>query len=102
MLLNPVNFNDEIKLVLMGRGESGQSTIGKQMRLIFAKECKEGFPVDERRFYRRAIHANAIQSLTEVLHTMMRMKTSFADRQRDADRKSFFLETQSTTSTGES
>ncbi|RMJ28279.1 hypothetical protein PHISP_00842 [Aspergillus sp. HF37] len=45
-----------IKILLLGAGESGKSTIIKQMRIIHA----QGFPEDERRQTRAVIYSNII------------------------------------------
>lgn len=53
----------EIKMLLLGAGESGKSTIVKQMRLTY------GYPfADEERYgYREVMAANALQSMQTVL-----------------------------------
>eukprot|EP00252_Welwitschia_mirabilis_P007697 TRINITY_DN19338_c0_g2_i2.p1 TRINITY_DN19338_c0_g2~~TRINITY_DN19338_c0_g2_i2.p1 ORF type:complete len:106 (-),score=18.61 TRINITY_DN19338_c0_g2_i2:36-353(-) len=47
------------KLLLLGAGESGKSTIFKQIRLLF----QTGFDEQERRTYTSVIHANVYQSI---------------------------------------
>jgi len=52
--------DEEIKkLLLLGAGESGKSTLFKQMIQIYGK----GFPEDERRTYTPIIHNNIISSM---------------------------------------
>mmetsp|Transcript_28798 Transcript_28798/g.56073 ORF Transcript_28798/g.56073 Transcript_28798/m.56073 type:complete len:368 (+) Transcript_28798:103-1206(+) len=47
------------KLLLLGAGESGKSTLFKQMTLIYG----QGFPEKERMNYRRIIHSNTISAM---------------------------------------
>eukprot|EP00249_Psilotum_nudum_P024797 c29296_g1_i2 orf=329-1480(+) len=51
------------KLLLLGAGESGKSTIFKQLKVLF----QTGFDDMERRSYIPAIHANVYQSI-KILH----------------------------------
>eukprot|EP01103_Thecamoeba_quadrilineata_P001046 TRINITY_DN10924_c0_g1_i1.p1 TRINITY_DN10924_c0_g1~~TRINITY_DN10924_c0_g1_i1.p1 ORF type:complete len:348 (+),score=67.12 TRINITY_DN10924_c0_g1_i1:113-1156(+) len=53
----------EIKLLLLGTGESGKSTIAKQLRIIH----QNGFSDQDRRNYRDTIHSNVISSVRTVL-----------------------------------
>mmetsp|Transcript_8861 Transcript_8861/g.22286 ORF Transcript_8861/g.22286 Transcript_8861/m.22286 type:complete len:349 (-) Transcript_8861:92-1138(-) len=55
----------EVKLLLLGAGDSGKSTIAKQIKIIFMK----GFTDTERRKYCTVIHKNVIRS-THLLVTM--------------------------------
>eukprot|EP00026_Physarum_polycephalum_P008575 Phypoly_transcript_08663.p1 GENE.Phypoly_transcript_08663~~Phypoly_transcript_08663.p1 ORF type:complete len:358 (+),score=63.37 Phypoly_transcript_08663:225-1298(+) len=57
----------EMKLLLLGAGESGKSTIAKQMRIIH----NSGFPEHERRIYRSVVYDNifnAIRILLAAVH----------------------------------
>jgi len=56
-------IDGEIKLLLLGAGESGKSTIAKQIRLIH----KEEFTPDERSYYKTIIHSNAFTCLKTIL-----------------------------------
>lgn len=51
------------KLLLLGAGESGKSTLFKQMLLIYG----HGFTPKERESYRSVIHANLIMSMQELI-----------------------------------
>ncbi|ORX84853.1 guanine nucleotide-binding protein alpha-2 subunit [Basidiobolus meristosporus CBS 931.73] len=53
----------EIKILLLGAGESGKSTILKQMRLIH----NYGFTSQEREVYRTVIFRNAAQAIRDLL-----------------------------------
>jgi len=53
---------EEIKLLLLGAGESGKSTILKQMRLL----SKQEFDDSERRSFKRIIFSNIISSMKSI------------------------------------
>merc|ERR1712137_1092587 len=53
----------EVKLLLLGAGESGKSTIIKQIRIILMK----GFTKDEALSFRDVIHGNTIISMRSLL-----------------------------------
>jgi len=52
------DFEDEIRLLLLGAGESGKSTIAKQMKIIHMN----GFSTEEKDEYMNAIHINIWES----------------------------------------
>ncbi|EWC43699.1 guanine nucleotide-binding protein alpha-2 subunit [Drechslerella stenobrocha 248] len=56
----------EVKLLLLGAGESGKSTILKQMRLIYAA----GFSKADREQYRGIIFTNITESMRLILEAM--------------------------------
>ena len=56
-------LENEIKLLLLGAGESGKSTISKQMKIIYLK----GFTDNERRPYREIIFSNIIMSMRSLV-----------------------------------
>ena len=78
-----VTKNLEIKLLLLGAGESGKSTIVKQMRVIH----DDGYTPGERKQYRTVIHSNTIQSLFAILNAMKKLGIDFADEDRIQDVK---------------
>ena len=51
--------SDKVKLLLLGAGESGKSTIFKQMKVIYGKQYTD----DERRQARPTIYSNVIASI---------------------------------------
>jgi guanine nucleotide-binding protein subunit alpha len=55
-----------IKILLLGAGESGKSTIIKQMRIIHSG----GFPEDERRQTRAVIYSNIVVAFKVLLDIM--------------------------------
>ncbi|KAI8096793.1 G protein alpha subunit [Halteromyces radiatus] len=64
--MEKINMRNEVKLLLLGAGESGKSTILKQMKLIH----DEGFSQDERIAYTEIIFSNTIQSMRVILEAM--------------------------------
>ncbi|KAI8381194.1 heterotrimeric G protein alpha subunit B [Radiomyces spectabilis] len=61
-----IKLRNEVKLLLLGAGESGKSTIVKQMKLIH----DGGFTREERLAYRTVIFSNTIQSMRVILEAM--------------------------------
>ena len=57
---------------ILGATESGKSTMLKQIRLIH----KSDFSLEERLMFKPIIHANAIQSMSIILHAVERMSTN--------------------------
>ncbi|CAL8095904.1 unnamed protein product [Calicophoron daubneyi] len=56
----------EVKLLLLGAGECGKSTILKQMKIIHG----QGYPEEERKEYVSIIFANIVQSMIKILKAM--------------------------------
>uniref|UniRef100_A0A915JK68 Guanine nucleotide-binding protein G(I) subunit alpha n=1 Tax=Romanomermis culicivorax TaxID=13658 RepID=A0A915JK68_ROMCU len=78
----------EVKLLLLGAGESGKSTLVKQMKIIHSN----GYTADERLSYKSVVYSNVIQSMMAILRAMQQLRIDFQwpDRQEDA-RKFFAL-----------
>ena len=57
---------DEIKILLLGAGESGKSTIFKQMKILHLN----GFDQEEKLKYKSLVHSNTIESLNVILEAM--------------------------------
>ena len=53
----------EVKLLLLGAGESGKSTFSKQMKIIHLK----GFNDDEKHFFREVIFSNVIMAMRSIV-----------------------------------
>ncbi|ORY51670.1 guanine nucleotide binding protein, alpha subunit [Rhizoclosmatium globosum] len=66
-------IDDSIRLLLLGSGESGKSTILKQMKLIYGK----GFATDEQVIYRTAIQGNAITAAKALCWAMDSLKIPY-------------------------
>lgn len=72
----------EVKLLLLGAGESGKSTIVKQMKIIH----ESGYTSDECKLYRPVVHSNTIQSLLAIIRAMGQLKIDFKDPSRAVSR----------------
>jgi guanine nucleotide-binding protein subunit alpha len=72
---------NEIKMLLLGAGESGKSTVLKQMKLIH----HGGYNDNERDSYKEIIFSNTIQSMRAILEAMSALDISLAP-QNDARR----------------
>merc|ERR1712137_1387148 len=58
------DLEHEVKLLLLGAGESGKSTITKQMKIIHLK----GFTDEERLSYKDIIHSNVIMAMRAIIN----------------------------------
>ena len=76
----------EVKLLLLGAGESGKSTIVKQMRIIH----EAGYSPEDCKHYRPVVYSNTIQSLMAIISAMSKLRIDFADRSRLEDARKFF------------
>lgn len=60
----------EVKLLLLGAGESGKSTVAKQMKIIHLN----GFTEDERLAYKSIIYNNTISSMKNLINATKDLK----------------------------
>ena len=67
-----------VKLLLLGAGESGKSTIVKQMRIIHGN----GYSRDECQAYKNVVYSNTIESMFAILNAMKTLLIEFADCSR--------------------
>ncbi|KHN97299.1 G protein alpha subunit [Metarhizium album ARSEF 1941] len=79
-----IRMAHEVKILLLGAGESGKSTILKQMRIIYSR----GFPTQERQWWRRIIFNNIIDTFEMISHAM----ADFAIRFDSRDNENFMRE----------
>jgi guanine nucleotide-binding protein subunit alpha len=70
-----IQARNEVKMLLLGAGESGKSTILKQMKLIH----DGGYNDDEREAFREVIYSNAVQSLRAILEAMETLGITYSD-----------------------
>ena len=61
---NARDNEDVVKLLLLGAGESGKSTIVKQMKIIHG----DGYSNDELKSFITVVHSNLLTSMTEVIN----------------------------------
>lgn len=76
----------EVKLLLLGAGESGKSTIVKQMKIIHEK----GYSKEECEQYRPVVYSNSIQSLMAIIRAMGQLKIDFVDHKNADCARQFF------------
>ncbi|EGT33852.1 hypothetical protein CAEBREN_25446 [Caenorhabditis brenneri] len=72
-----------IKLLLLGAGESGKSTVLKQMRIIH----NSGFSQEESLTKRNVVCANTIQAMGALLEGMRNLRFDFSNRLCNAHEK---------------
>jgi guanine nucleotide-binding protein G(i) subunit alpha len=72
---------NEIKMLLLGAGESGKSTVLKQMKLIH----HGGYNEQERDSYKEIIYSNTIQSMRAILDALPQLELALSP-QNDARR----------------
>lgn len=78
------NFKKECKILLLGSGESGKSTIVKQMKIIHL----HGYSPDELLLYRSVVNRNVVESAQALVLAMRKFSL---DCQNSANRVSQFL-----------
>ncbi|KAG8747824.1 guanine nucleotide-binding protein subunit alpha [Ceratobasidium sp. 414] len=76
-----LSAKNEIKMLLLGAGESGKSTVLKQMKLIH----HGGYNNQERESYKEIIFSNTLQSMRAILEAMPALDISLQP-QNDARR----------------
>uniref|UniRef100_A0A8R1DJ02 Guanine nucleotide-binding protein alpha-16 subunit n=1 Tax=Caenorhabditis japonica TaxID=281687 RepID=A0A8R1DJ02_CAEJA len=79
--------NRVVKLLLLGAGESGKSTILKQMRIIH----DVGYTTEERKVFRAVVYGNIILSLTTLIRAMEQLKISFASVDHESDARKLLM-----------
>jgi GTPase SAR1 family protein len=75
----------EVKILLLGAGETGKSTMVKQMKILH----QNGFTQQECVAYRPIIIRNLIVSLASILNAMKNLRIKFDDDERINDLKLF-------------
>jgi len=70
-----------VKLLLLGAGESGKSTIAKQMKILH----QDGFSDAERRNFKPVVYANTVQSMVAILKAMDAFNIKFGDDDCEED-----------------
>jgi guanine nucleotide-binding protein G(i) subunit alpha len=72
--------------LFLGAGESGKSTIVKQMKIIH----ETGYSLEECEQYRPVVYSNTIQSLMAIIRAMGQLRIDFADPQKTDVARQFF------------
>ncbi|XP_031425603.1 guanine nucleotide binding protein (G protein), alpha activating activity polypeptide O, b [Clupea harengus] len=78
-----LNAAREVKLLLLGGGESGKSTIVKQMKIIH----EDGFTGDDVKQFQSVVYSNTLQSLATILRAMETLNIEYSDKERASDSK---------------
>ena len=73
----------EVKLLLLGTGECGKSTILKQMKIIHMN----GYTAEDFEQYRQLCYSNTVGSLAQIIRGMETLKIPFGDPERANDTK---------------
>jgi guanine nucleotide-binding protein G(i) subunit alpha len=76
----------QVKILLLGAGESGKSTIVKQMRIIHGN----GYSPDECIQYKNIVYSNTLEGLVAILNAMRALGIEFASNSRLEDAELFF------------
>uniref|UniRef100_A0A8C5JWM1 Guanine nucleotide-binding protein G(i) subunit alpha-1 n=2 Tax=Jaculus jaculus TaxID=51337 RepID=A0A8C5JWM1_JACJA len=71
----------------LGAGESGKSTIVKQMKIIH----EAGYSEEECKQYKAVVYSNTIQSIIAIIRAMGRLKIDFGDSARADDARQLFV-----------
>ncbi|XP_015276893.1 PREDICTED: guanine nucleotide-binding protein G(o) subunit alpha isoform X7 [Gekko japonicus] len=73
----------DVKLLLLGAGESGKSTIVKQMKIIH----EDGFSGEDVKQYKPVVYSNTIQSLAAIVRAMDTLGIDYASASCSGDGK---------------
>ncbi|KAH5382105.1 guanine nucleotide-binding protein subunit alpha [Parastagonospora nodorum] len=79
---------NEIKMLLLGAGESGKSTILKQMKLIH----EGGYSRDERESFKEIIFSNTVQSMRVILEAMESLELPLDDQRAEYHVQTIFMQ----------
>lgn len=76
----------KVKLLLLGAGESGKSTIVKQMKVIH----EDGYTAEECISHTSVVYSNTVQSMLAILRAMGRLKIPFENQEASEMAKDCF------------
>ncbi len=71
-----VNCRKQLKLLILGTGESGKSTFIKQMRIIHGS----GYTIDERKNFIVLVVKNIYLAITTIINAMATLDIGFSSR----------------------
>jgi len=83
-----LKMRNEIKMLLLGAGESGKSTILKQMKLIH----EGGYSPDERESFKEVIFSNTVQSMRCIVEAMEGMEIPLHDARNEYHIQTVFMQ----------
>jgi guanine nucleotide-binding protein subunit alpha len=83
-----MQLRNEIKMLLLGAGESGKSTILKQMKLIH----EGGYSPDERESFKEIVYSNTVQSMRVILEAMEQMEIPLDEPRNEYHVQTVFLQ----------
>lgn len=75
----------EIKVLLLGAGECGKSTIVKQMKIIH----DFGYTDEEKMLFRNLVYSNTIQGLYSILTNMDKLGISYGEKDTEINARCF-------------
>jgi guanine nucleotide-binding protein subunit alpha, other len=73
-------LSKEVKLLLLGAGESGKSTVLKQMKLIYA----QGFSKTEKLEWKPVVFNNVVQAFRLIFEAMNELDIPFENPENEA------------------
>jgi len=71
--------SNEVKLLLLGAGESGKSTFAKQMKILHMN----GWDDNERGKYRDVVHHNIVDAMAEIITACGRMGIELEEKNKE-------------------
>ncbi|KAI8629951.1 G protein alpha subunit [Xylariaceae sp. FL1651] len=80
----------EVKLLLLGAGESGKSTVLKQMKLIYA----QGFSKTEKLEWKPVVFGNVIQSMRLIFDAMEDYSIEFERKENEKNKELILVDTE--------
>jgi len=71
--------HNNVKMLLLGPGESGKSTVFKQMKII--QDKGGGFTQEECIAFKQVVHANCISQMKVLITTVMNFQVGFSSKE---------------------
>jgi len=78
--LDKKNQRRELKLLLLGTGESGKSTFIKQMRIIHGT----GYSEEDKRSHIKLVYQNIFMAMHSMIRAMDTLKIQYRDKRNEA------------------
>ena len=80
-----MHMKKQFKLLLLGAGESGKSTVAKQLKILH----QEGFTAEELDSYKPVIFQNTCQSMVAIVEAMKALQIEYAEEANEAIAEKF-------------